>query len=388
MFDKLIINAERCKKGRCKVRVISFFSGAGGMDLGFTLAGHEVVWSNDFDRDAVNTYNENIGRHLGHESIFGDITQILNIRDEEINQLIPDGDIVIGGFPCQGFSIANVNRNMNDDERNFLYLELLRIITIKRPSFFVLENVKGLENIEGGEVLDMIIEDLEGAGYTVGYNVLNAYNFGVPQNRERVIIVGVRNDLTDRYIIPQQVAPARKPKKTLYVAPTHSKDSNIEENVTSWQKVNHLYNLWLNNDLDRNRHYLRDDDNILYRIQTLRDAISDLPQDFEPDNQEILNHTGSLCRVNINNRVGNRATDWDRYAPTIMGRGSGTGGPLIIPHPLQHRRLSVREVARIQTFPDRFHFLGSNSACYRQIGNAVPVLMAYNIAKILPLELI
>ncbi|MBU5593092.1 DNA cytosine methyltransferase [Clostridium sp. MSJ-4] len=370
------------------MRVISFFSGAGGMDLGFTLAGHEVVWSNDFDRDAVNTYNENIGRHLGHESTLGDITQILNIRDEEINQLIPDGDIVIGGFPCQGFSIANVNRNMNDDERNFLYLELLRIITIKRPSFFVLENVKGLENIEGGEVLDMIIEDLEGAGYTVCYDVLNAYNFGVPQNRERVIIVGVRNDLTDIYIIPQQVAPARKSKKTLYVAPTHSKDSNIEENVTSWQKVNRLYNLWLNNDLDRNRHYLRNDDNILYRIQTLRDAISDLPQDFEPDNQEVLNHTGSLCRVNINNRVGNRATDWDRYAPTIMGRGSGTGGPLIIPHPLQHRRLSVREVARIQTFPDNFHFLGSNSACYRQIGNAVPVLMAYNIAKILPLELI
>ncbi|EOU1871285.1 DNA cytosine methyltransferase [Clostridium perfringens] len=370
------------------MKVISFFSGAGGMDLGFTLAGHDIVWANDFDRDAVNTYNENIGRYLGHESIFGDITQILDISNEEIDELIPDGDIVIGGFPCQGFSIANVNRNMDDDERNFLYLELLRIIRIKRPSFFVLENVKGLENIEGGEVLNMIIDDLEGAGYNVCYDVLNAYNFGVPQNRERVIIVGIRNDLVDKYRIPQQTAPTKKPKKTLYVAPTHSKDSNIEENITSWQKVNELYNLWLNNDLDRNRHYLRNDDNIIYRIQTLRDAISDLPENFEPDNKNILNHTGSLCKVNINNRVGNRATNWDKHAPTVMGRGSGTGGPLIIPHPLQHRRLSIREVARIQTFPDKFKFLGSNSACYRQIGNAVPVLMAYNIAKILPLELI
>ncbi|MGN9163059.1 DNA cytosine methyltransferase [Clostridium sulfidigenes] len=369
------------------MRIISFFSGAGGMDLGFLLAGHEVVWSNDFDGDAVRTYNENIGRHEDHESVLGDITQILNIPNDDIDRLIPEADVVIGGFPCQGFSIANVNRNMDDDERNFLYLELLKIITIKQPSFFVLENVKGLENIERGEVLDMIIEDLERAGYTVCYNVLNAYNYGVPQNRERVIIVGVRNDLNGIYHIPQQHAPRNKPKKTLFVQPTHSKDSEIEENITSWQKVNRMYNLWLNNDLDRNRHYLRNEDNIIYRIQTLRDAISDLPQDFEPDNQEILNHTGSLCRVNINNRVGNRATNWDKYSPTIMGRGSGTGGPLIIPHPLQHRRLSVREVARIQTFPDNFHFIGSNSACYRQIGNAVPVLMAYNIAKILPLDL-
>ena len=225
------------------MRVISFFSGAGGMDLGFTLAGHDIVWANDFDNYAVQTYNENIGRYLGHESVFGDITEILNISNEEIDRLIPNGDMVIGGFPCQGFSIANVNRNMEDDERNFLYLELLRIITIKQPSFFILENVKGLENIEGGEVLNMIIEDLEGAGYTVCYDVLNAYNFGVPQNRERVIIVGIRNDLRNIYTIPQQFAPIGKPKKTLYVPPTHSRDSDIEENITSWQKVNELYNL-------------------------------------------------------------------------------------------------------------------------------------------------
>lgn len=370
------------------MRIISFFSGAGGMDLGFLLAGHEVVWSNDFDKDAVKTYNENIGRYTDHESILGDITQLLNIPNNDINRLIPDADVVIGGFPCQGFSIANVNRNMDDDERNFLYLELLKIITIKQPSFFVLENVKGLENIEGGEVLEMIIEDLESAGYTVCYDVLNAYNYGVPQNRERVIIIGVRNDITNIYHIPQQQAPLNKPRKTLFVQPTHSRNSQIEENITSCHKINYMYNLWVNNDLDIHRHYFGNENNVLYRVQTLRDTIKDLPVDFDIKNENLLNHTGSLCKVNINNRVGNRATDWDRHAPTIMGRGSGTGGPLIIPHPLQHRRLSVREVARIQTFPDRFHFIGANSACYRQIGNAVPVLMAYNIAKVLPVDLI
>ncbi len=367
------------------MRVVSFFSGAGGMDLGFVLAGHQIVWSNDFDKDAVRTYNKNIGEHLGHETILGDITQILDKHPDEINQLIPDTDVVIGGFPCQGFSIANLNRSMEDD-RNFLYLELLKIIEIKKPKFFVLENVKGLENIEKGAVLEMILDDLEGVGYKVCYNVLNAYNYGVPQNRERVIIVGVRNDLVNEYKIPQIDNP-KKPRKTLFVPPTHSKDSELSENITSQEKVNYMYDLLLKGELNPNEHYFSGGKDSCYRLQTLRDAISDLPVDFEADSKDILNHTGSKCKVKINGHVGNRATEWDKYAPTVMGRGSGTGGPLIIPHPLQHRRLSVREVARIQTFPDQFEFLGANSACYRQIGNAVPVLMAYNIAKILPLKI-
>ena len=370
------------------MRVISFFSGAGGMDLGFTLAGHQIVWSNDFDKDAVQTYNENIGEYWGHKSVLGDITKLLSKPFEEIDKIIPDGDVVIGGFPCQGFSIANVNRSM-EDEKNYLYLELLKVIHVKNPKFFVLENVKGLENMEKGQVLNMILDDLEKAGeygYTVCYDVLNAYNFGVPQNRERVIIVGVRNDLKDKHIIPQKPA-TKNIRKTLFVKPTHSKTSELEEQIKPWEKVNYLYDLWTNGELDINKNYLANKGDELYRLSTLRDAISDLPLEFEPDNKEILNHTGSLCKVNINNRVGNRATLWDKYAPTIMGRGSGTGGPLIIPHPLQHRRLSVREVARIQTFPDKFVFKGNNSACYRQIGNAVPVLMAYHIAKLIPIKM-
>ena len=208
----------------------------------------------------------------------------------------------------------------------------------------------------------------------------------MPQNRERVIIVGIRNDLRDKHIIPQKAA-VKNIRKTLFVKPTHSKTSELEEPIKPWEKVNYLYDLWTNGELDINKNYLANKGDELYRLSTLRDAISDLPLEFEPDNKEILNHTGSLCKVNINNRVGNRATLWDKYAPTIMGRGSGTGGPLIIPHPLQHRRLSVREVARIQTFPDKFVFKGNNSACYRQIGNAVPVLMAYHIAKLIPIKM-
>ena len=152
------------------MRVISFFSGAGGMDLGFTLAGHQIVWSNDFDKDAVQTYNENIGKYWGHESVLGDITKLLSKPFEEIDKIIPDGDVVIGGFPCQGFSIANVNRSM-EDEKNYLYLELLKVIHVKNPKFFVLENVKGLENMEKGQVLNMILDDLEKAG-KYGYTAM------------------------------------------------------------------------------------------------------------------------------------------------------------------------------------------------------------------------
>ncbi|GAA0124414.1 DNA cytosine methyltransferase [Clostridium sp. CTA-19] len=382
------------------MRVVSFFSGAGGMDLGFVLAGHNIVWANDFDQYAVQSYNYNIGEFLEHRAELGDITHILNGDRKDIDNLLPECDIIIGGFPCQGFSIANVNRNM-EDERNFLYLELLKAISVKQPPFFLLENVKGLENMEQGTILNMILDDLElagtqnsrvfegdGPGYKVVYNVLNAYNFGVPQNRERVIILGVRNDVNNQQVI-NHILPAENlinNRKRLYVRTTHSSNSQLVDDILPHEKVNYLYNNWRNGDLDFiQNHFIGRQE--IYSISNLRDAIGDLPYDFDENNAVYFNHTGSRCRVNISNRVGNRATIWERHAPTIMGRGSGTGGPLIPPHPEQHRRLSVREVARIQTFPDLFVFQGSNSAGYRQIGNAVPVLMAYNIAKIFPREL-
>lgn len=379
------------------MKVVSFFTGAGGMDLGFTLAGHEIIWANDFDEYAINTYNNNIGIYHKHLSVLGDITEILR-NDVDINETLPECDIIIGGFPCQGFSIANVNRNMQD-ARNFLYLELLKAISVKQPPFFLLENVKGLENMKNGTILKMILNDLEsagtinsklfpnnGPGYTVVYNVINAYNFGVPQNRERVIILGIRNDIHNEAIL-NHILPKNKKidnRKRLYIRNTHSIESNFFDTTMPHEKVNFLYENWKKSSLDYEKNHFIGG-NIIYRSTTLRDAISDLPYDFDDENSIYLNHSGSKCKVKISNRVGNRATFWDKYAPTVMGRGSGTGGPLIPPHPEQHRRLSVREVARIQTFPDNFVFYGSVSAAYRQIGNAVPVLMAYNIGKIFPI---
>lgn len=375
------------------MKVVSFFSGAGGLDLGFALAGHKIIWANDFDIEAVNSYNLNIGVYLGHKAILGDIVKMLDTTEEKIDKILPNSDIIIGGFPCQGFSIANIERSMNDN-RNFLYLQLLKAISVKQPSYFMLENVKGLENMENGKILSMIMDDLEkagtkdskffpketGVGYTVVYNVFNALFFGVPENRERVIILGIRNDLLGTsklklYISNNKVEKKYDSRKRLCIPYTHAKDG-IDDEIVPNSIVSALYEDFINNKSKKRK---TDFNAKKIKTKTMKDAIGDLPIDFS---KTIPNHIGSKCKVTIKNKVGNRATLWDKEAPTIMGRGSGTGGPLIPPHPNQHRRLTVREVARIQTFPDKFIFCGSNSCGYRQIGNAVPVLMAFNLAKI------
>lgn len=169
-------------------KIISLFSGAGGMDIGFLKRNFEIVWANDFFQEAVNSYKKNIGDHI----VFGDITKI---SSEQIPNNI---DVVIGGFPCQGFSIANSNRD-SKDERNFLYKEMLRVIVDKQPKIFIAENVKGILSLNKGEVFKMIKRDFEKLGYKVNYKVLNAAEYGVPQSRERVIIIGNRIGVENRF---------------------------------------------------------------------------------------------------------------------------------------------------------------------------------------------
>lgn len=153
-----------------KPTVISLFSGAGGMDLGFIQAGFDVVWANDFVKEAVEIYKNNIGDHIIHK----DITLV---KSEDIPN---NPDVVIGGFPCQGFSSANQNREVGD-QRNFLYKEMLRVIKDKQPKMFVAENVKGLLSMDEGRVIKMIVKDFEDIGYYVETQLLNAAEYGVPQ---------------------------------------------------------------------------------------------------------------------------------------------------------------------------------------------------------------
>ena len=164
-----------------KPTVVSLFSGCGGLDLGFINAGFDIIWANDFFPEAVKTYEKNIGKHI----ILDDISKV---KSSEIPN---DFDILLGGFPCQGFSIANIKRSM-EDERNFLYKEILRIVKDKKPKFFLAENVKGLLSMHKGKVIEMIVNDFKKLGYKVNYKLLNSADYGVPQQRERVIIIGNR----------------------------------------------------------------------------------------------------------------------------------------------------------------------------------------------------
>jgi len=300
------------------MKVVSLFSGAGGLDLGFKMAGHEIIWANDLYGDAVETYRKNIGDHVVCE----DITKV----DVET---IPDCDIVIGGFPCQGFSVANTKRH-TDDERNELYKQLLRVIDAKKPKFFLAENVKGLTNLAKGAVFKMILADMSALGYKVKYQVMNAADYGVPQTRQRVIIIGVRNDISWEYNYP---------------LPTHSQ--NGTDGLHKWQSVS--------------------------------EALSVLPDPDLPNN--LPNHTYSKYKLNINGYIGHRLLDPDKPAPTVTARGDSRGGVVIHPHPNGQRRMSCRELATVQSFPLDYEFKGNNSSVYRQIGNAVPPLLAYAVAS-------
>lgn len=300
------------------MNVVSLFSGAGGLDLGFVKAGHHILWANDLYGDAVETYRKNIGEHIVCE----DITKV-------DTSSIPDCDIVIGGFPCQGFSVANTKRH-EDDERNILYRQLIRVIKDKKPKFFLAENVKGILSIGKGQVFQMILDDFKSMGYKVKYKVLNAADYGVPQTRLRVIIVGVRNDIDFEYTYP---------------APTNSKDG--DDGLPRWVSVS--------------------------------EALRDIPDPDKPNN--LPNHDYSKYKLAFNGYIGHRPLNPELPAPTVTARGDDRGGVVILPHPSAERRMSCRELAAIQSFPLDYEFQGNRSSVYRQIGNAVPVLLGYAVAN-------
>ena len=302
--------------------VLSLFCGCGGMDLGFEQAGHTIIWANDIDKTACETYAKN----FSIKPLRKDIRKVTSF---------PSADIVIGGYPCQGFSLAG-NRDAFD-KRNYMYLEFARVLETVQPKMFVAENVKGVitpfKSVP--RALDLMEKKFRSCGYRVAPKLLNAKDFGVPQDRERVFIVGVRTDLNKEYVFPKK--SHGKPPLKPYV--------------------------------------------------TLREVIGDLPP---PKKGQYYDHTGFSSRYMSRNRI----RGWDEVSYTIQA--SGRHAPL---HPScppmrkveqdvweftddagKYRRLSVRECARIQTFPDDFVFSGALNSKYKQIGNAVPPLLAKVVA--------
>lgn len=309
------------------MKIVSLFSGAGGLDLGLGKAGHEIVWANDIFLDAVSTYRANIGVHISTQ----DIREVASAE-------IPACDVVVGGFPCQGFSVANWSRT-SDDPRNELFKAMVRIVNDKEPRYFVAENVKGLLSMGQGKALAEIEASFAAAsryGYRVKHQLVNAADYGVPQMRMRVIIVGVRGDQPDLPVFPP--------------APTHADPALARKlGLKPWLSVGK--------------------------------ALSHFP---EPgDGQDIPNHQNSKYKLRFNGHLGHRYIDPLKPSPTVTARGDDKGGVVVLHHPSNKRRMTARELAAVQSFPDDFVFSGTKTSAYRQIANAVPPLLGKAIGAML-----
>lgn len=321
------------------MKVVSFFAGAGGLDLGFEQAGFDVVWANEYDKEIWATYEKN------HTHTILDKRSIINIPSEEV----PDCDGIIGGPPCQSWSEAGSKKGIAD-KRGQLFYEFMRILADKKPKFFLAENVSGMLLPAHKEALENIKQMFTEIGYDLSFQLLNVSDYGVPQDRKRVFFVGYRKDLKRKFEFP--------------------KGTTIEDKVT----------------LDK--------------------AIGDLKNTVLPAKEgnftngtkcKVLNHEYMIGGFSSIYMSRNRVRSWDEVSFTIQA--GGRHAPLHPQAPKMtliaqdvrefkkgkeklYRRLSVRECARIQTFPDDFSFeYKSVVAGYKMIGNAVPVKIGKILAE-------
>ena len=294
----------------------SLFCGAGGLDMGFERAGFKTIWANDNDKDACKTFES-----------WNPSAKVVCSKIELIKpDSIPDIDVILGGFPCQGFSVAG-NRDLNDP-RNKLYLNYVEIVRQKQPLAFVGENVPGLLSMARGKVFLQIVEDFTKAGYHVYYQILNASNYEVPQDRTRVIIVGLRNDLKIDYFRYPQMSERR-----VTLADALKDVRKPEVNEVGRFNVSSRY-------MSRNRK--RDWNDVSYTILALSRTLP-----LHPSSPDMI-------------KVGKETWKF----------GDGVS-----------RQFNVPECAAIQTFPSNMRFVGSYSSKIRQIGNAVPVKLAEAIGR-------
>jgi DNA (cytosine-5)-methyltransferase 1 len=311
-------------------KVVSLFSGCGGMDLGFRQAGYKLVWANDFEESACKTYASNLGDHIVH----GDITKI------DLN-CIPECDVMIGGFPCQDFSMIWKRGGLETDRGN-LYKYFVEAVKLKTPKVFVAENVKGLLTANKGQAIKTILDDFSRIGYRVKIDLYNFAEYGVPQVRQRVFIVGIRNDIDWEFTKPQ---------------PTHSEDKFVSSGkaLIGVKKAKH-----------NNEHQ-----NIAEKTKQLLALIPEGGNFSNVPAEHPLYVKGMISHVY-------RKLDRNKPSTTIIaGGGGGTWGY----HFEENRPLTNRERARLFVYPDDFVFEGSITEVRKQIGNSVPPLASKILAE-------
>jgi len=310
-------------------KVVSLFSGCGGADLG-TIGGFifnhhkykklpfELVYATDIDERALNTHRLNF--------------QCQNVQCKDIcetqSEEIPECDIVVGGFPCQSFSTVNPTKNPFDDRAN-LYKQMVRVVSDKQPKIFIAENVKGFMTLHKGTIFKKVISAFENVGYKTYSLLINAADYGVPQKRERVIIVGIRNDVACD-------VPFYFPNKT---------------NEKNWVPLSVAVPTLA---IDNEKYYFSE-----RAVQGMKNAKKNMKRGLAQNlNEPCLTVTSHLAKVSLNSRD-----------PVLLVNAEQE----------RYRRFMPIEAARIQSFPDNFKFAGSEIDAYRQIGNAIPPVMFWHI---------
>ena len=333
---------------------VDSFSGAGGLSLGLDCAGYEILLSFDLDKRCIETLQSN-PKYVSHNALCEDIA---NMLDGKMLNLIEckRGELFLlaGGPPCQGFSVQRIGED--SDSRNELVFMYGRLIDEVRPMFFIMENVSGIQGKRGKSILSGLVKDMESIGYRVHKELIDAGDYGVPQRRKRIILVGERKDIGSTYTFPIPTGEKRTVRDTIAFLPPPPEGG----------KPHPDYPLHRRDRLSEKN---------LQRIQALKQGQG---RDYLPEILLADCHRVDSAIIGHRNVYGRMS--WDAVAPTITARfDSFTRG--LFGHPEQPRSISLCEGALLQTFPLDFDFKGTKIEIARQIGNAVPPKLAKIIGK-------
>lgn len=365
--DKIIKNHEGDKVIKSKKYLIDLFCGAGGFSIGAGIAGFYPILGLDHFEPAIKTWEYN---HPDAISVLGDIRNIdpLEIKEVLKSKGVDNISLITGGVPCQGFSLANRKRNAKD-ERNFLFIEYMKYVKVLKPKFIILENVSGMKSTENGQFVSNILNMMDELGYNASVDLLNAADYGIPQIRKRLIFVGINRDFGDlTYEFPKKTI--LKEAEYLTVQDAISDLPKLENNQTVME-----YN---------------SEPKTEYQKLMLGEGKLNIKKALKLANHTAPNHPNATIERISRTKQGEPM--YEKYKqrirlnntlPSPTQLAGGIRPQFQFGHPEQNRGLSIRERARIQSFPDSYVFKGGLVQERVQTGNAVPPLLVYEITKAL-----
>ena len=385
-YCNTFIREARAKVNKESLKMVDLFCGAGGLSLGFTQEGFVTCLANDIQDVCVDTYAHNHPETPRNRIILGDIKEkVVDHVDELLEGM--KVDIIVGGPPCQGFSMANRQR-LIDDPRNKLYKNFVQFVEKVKSPFFVMENVKGMLSVK-----DQVIEDFEAIGYDVVAKVLNAKDYGVPQNRERLIYignrVGVNNDeIFERIIELSKSIPETCLRDALYglreLQASRIKNSTDLDTEESGRKIDHDYiqkqNAYVEY-INQGRHYPAV---LNHKARYNNDRDIEIFGRLDPGDKSTDPKIADIMPYSRRNDIFKDKyfkLEPDKVCKTITAHMKFDCNMYI--HPFQARGLTPREAARVQSYPDDYYFRGAYTKTYMQIGNSVPPLLGRAIASII-----